>query len=284
VNTLDKNNRKMNKKEINEALGRFNQLTGYSPEKGMITERKQRVVYQDFADEDEEVEFGDEGAESSEEGGDEGGNPDFDFGDEGSPEGGEEGGDFDFGGEFGDEEGGEEEVDEFGTAGEFSAADDLELEDSEEVEEIDVTSIVTKSDEAKDAAQQAVSAAQQNSEYLKSMTDTISNLSGQLEKMDAILSRVSKLERDIKTPEEKLELRSLDSYPFNLKLTDYWNDKAAENDHYNITGGETTVNGQKKQYTISKDDVDTYNEEEVQGSFNPESDEDIHVYKRVRQY
>jgi hypothetical protein len=274
----------MAKKEIKETVNRFNQIMGYSPEEGIITERRERVVYQDYAEDDEE-----------------GGNTDFDFGDEGNPEdeGGdmpagdagaeasEEGGEFDFGAEeteemdFGGE--GSEIEDEFGTADEFSAADDVEaMED--DVEEIDVTAIVDKSEEAKEAAELAVSASQENSQYLKSMTDTISNLSNQLTKMDTILNRVTKLERDIKTPEEKLELRSLDSYPFNLKLTDYWEDKAAEDDNYNITGGESTVNGQTKEYTISKEDVDGYNEAEIATSFNPESDEDVTIYKRTQQY
>jgi len=278
------------KKEINETVNRFNQILGYSPEKGgnELNERKKRVVYQDYAEDDEDVKFGDEGAEASEEGGEE--NADFDFGDEGSPEGGDEG-EFDFGGEeggdefdFGGEEGGDEEVDEFGTASEFSAADEIE-DTGEDVEEIDVTAIVDKSDEAKEAAEMAVSTAQQNSEYLKSMTDTISNLSNQLTKMDTILNRVSKLEKDIKTPEEKLELRSLDSYPFNLKLSDYWEEKAAEDDNYNITGGETTVNGKTKEYTISKDDIDTFSEDEISNSFNPEADgEEVTIYKRQRGY
>ncbi len=275
----------MAKEEIKESLNRFKELMGYSPEKGVISERKTRRVYQDYAEDDEEggedVKYGDEGAEASEEGGDE--NPDFDFGDEGSPEGG--GDEFDFEDEFdlgGGE--GEEDVDEFGTASEFSAADEIE-DTGEDVEEIDVTAIVSKSDEAKEAAQQAVSTAQQNSEYLKTMTDTISNLTNQLDKMDTILSRVTKLEKDIKTPEEKLELRSLDSYPFNLKLTDYWADKAAEDDNYNITGGESMIDGQKKEYSISKEDVDNYNEQEIENSFNPENDgEEVTIWKRRKQY
>lgn len=244
-----------NKTGINEALTRFNQIMGYSPNKGIITERKVRRTYlsEDEPTEGEDVEGGD--------------NPEFDFG--GEPNEGEGNPEFDFGGGE-PQEGGEEEVDEFGTADEFSAADEIETVEGD-VEEIDVTSIVNKSDEAREAAQQAVTISQQNSEYLKSMNDTITNLTTQLSKMDTILSRVNKLETTIKTPEEKLELRSLDSYPFNLKLTDYWNDKASENDNYDISGGETTVNGQKKEYTISKSDIDDYNESDIKNSFMPES-------------
>jgi hypothetical protein len=274
----------MAKKELNEDLNRFQELFGYSPEKGVILERKKRVSYQDFADEDEEggeeIAFGDEGAEASEEGGEE--NPDFDFGDEGSPEG-EEGA---FGGEeeaFGDEGGeGEEEVDEFGTASEFSAADELEAEEGD-VEEIDVTAIVDKSEEASELARQAVSVGQENSEFLKSLTDKLSNLEAQLTKMDTIASKIGKLEQDIKTPEEKLELRSLDSYPFNLKLTDYWEEKASQNDNYDIVGA--SGKQQPKEFTISKDDVDDYNEAEIENSFNPEAEgEDVTIWKRKKQY
>lgn len=266
------------KKEINETLKRFNKIMGYDSSKGLISERKSRTIYQDYADEDEsEFDFGDEDKEGDE------GNADFDFGDEGSPEGGEDsdtgedfGDDTGFGGDFGDDE---EEVDEFGTAGEFSAADDIEDADSD-IEEIDVTAIVAKSDEAKEAAQQAVSSSQENSQYLKAMTDKLENLSNQLGKMDTIVNRISKIENSIKTPEEKLELRSLDSYPFNLKLTDYWQEKAAQDDNYKITTGEETVDGKTKEYTITKDEVEDYNETEIENSFNPEADIDAKVWKR----
>ena len=259
----------MAKKDIREDLSRFNEILGYSPEKGgMVNERKVRKAY---LAEDEPEEGGEEE------------NTDFDFGDEGSPEEGgeEENTDFDFGDEememdLGGEEG-EEETDEFGTAGEFSAADELEDIESE-VEEIDVTAIVDKSDEAKEAAEQAVSVSQQNSEYIKTVTDRIENLTAQLSKMDSILGKVTELERQIKTPEEKLELRSLDSYPFNLKLTDYWEDKAQQNDNYKVTTGD-----KQKEYTISKEDVDEYNEEEIANSFNPEGD-DVTIWKRKKQY
>lgn len=253
-----------NKNSINEDLSRFNQILGYDVEKGnIISERKVRRRYMDeydsYADDDEKEEGGDEG------------NEDFDFGDEGSPE--KEGGDdFDFGDAFdmdmeGDEEGGDEEVDEFGTASEFSAADELE---DDEVEEIDVTDIVSKSDEAKEMAQQAVSVGQENSSYLQSLTDKLENLEKQLSKMDNISKAITKLEQDIKTPEEKLELRSLDSYPFNMKLDDYWNEKASQNKHYQVSGGESMEDGQKREYVIKPEDVNDYSEADIKNTFNPE--------------
>jgi hypothetical protein len=90
-------------------------------------------------------------------------------------------------------------------------------------------------------------------------------------KMDTIASKISKLEQDIKTPEEKLELRSLDSYPFNMKLTDYWSEKAAQNKHYDISGGESNVNGKEIEYKLTPEDIDDFDDVNVKNSFVPES-------------
>ena len=256
---------------LKEDLERFKNLLGYDPIKGNnLTERiaANREGYKSSLLNEEDPEEGGEEETAPEEGGEEE-NTDFDFGDEGSPEeGGED--------EAAPEEGGEEEggEDEFGTAGEFTAADELEgaEESDEEVEEIDVTAIVKGSDDAKEMAQQAVTVGQQNSSYLQSLTDKLSNLENQLTKMDAIASKIGKLEQNFKTPEEKLELRSLDSYPFNMKLSDYWEEKASTDKNYRISTGENNEDGDKTEYVIDPKDLGAdYSEDQVKSSFNPES-------------
>lgn len=241
----------MERNNLNEELNRFNNLFKYNPSKG-ISEAKIRrpapgyLNEEEPEDEEEEFDFEDEeGAEGEEE------NTDFDFGDEGSPE--------------------EEVEDEFGTADEFSAAGDLEDATSDdEVEEIDVTDIVKGADEAKEMSKQAVTIGQENSSYLKSLTDKLSNLESQLSKMDTISTKISKLEQDVKTPEEKLELRSLDSYPFNQKLSDYWEEKAATDDRYKISTGKNNEDGHEREYVLSKDDVEDYSNDDIKKSFVPE--------------
>ncbi len=243
----------MNKKKLNEDLEKFRSLLGYDPSKG-ITEAKMRRPAPGYLTEEEPENEGDEETDTEEEGGFDFGDEetsasDFDFGDEGSPE---------------DEETVE---DEFGTADEFSAADELDTTE-DDVEEIDVTSIVTKSDEAKQMAQQAVNVGQENMSYLKSLTDKLSNLESQLSKMDTIASKLGKLESEIKTPEEKLELRSLDSFPFNMKLSDYWEDKASKDSRYKIYSGTEEEN--EKEYRLTKDELNSdYNEQDIKNSFNP---------------
>jgi hypothetical protein len=247
-----------NKQQLSEDLKRFNAIMGYSVE----GKRKLNEAPEDEKEGGDEFDFAKETPAADEEGGDE--NADFDFGDEGSPEGEDqgEGGDFDFGDEGSPEEGGGEMEDEFGTAGEFSAADDIESD--EEVEEIDVTAIVNKSDEAKQTAELAAQTSQETNTYVKDLTDKISNLEAQLSKMDSIMAKVSKIESDVKTPEEKLELRSLDSYPFNMKLTDYWSDKVNDpTNNYQVTNNDEEV------FNLTKDDLQDYNELDIKNSFNP---------------
>ena len=239
----------MEKKNLNEDLERFNNLIGYNPSEGnVVVEAKTRRTYLS----EEEPEAEEAPAEEEEiEGGD------FDFGEEGSPEG---------------EEAPAEEApmeDEFGTADEFTAAD--ELEDEGEVEEIDVTAIVGKSEEAKDLAQKAVTVGEKNTEFLQSLTDKLSNLESSLSKMDTIATKINKLEQDVKTPEEKLELRSLDSYPFNVNLSDYWEEKANKDKNYRISSGEENSNGEQKEYVIKPEDIENFNDNDIEKSFSPES-------------
>jgi hypothetical protein len=244
----------MAKNIINEDLKRFKSLLGYDPSKGnSINERVQPWRYSlNEAEPGEEEENTEETEEE---------NTDFDFGDAGNPEDDAVADEVEGGDEVEEKEG-EEPTDEFGTANEFSAADELEDEESD-VEEIDVTSIVSKSDEAREMAQQAVSVGQENMSYLKSLTDKLSNLESQLTKMDTIASKITKLEQDIKTPEEKLELRSLDSYPFNMKLTDYWEEKAAKDKNYRISGGESFEDGEKKEYVITPEMINNINPTDI---------------------
>ena len=74
-----------------------------------------------------------------------------------------------------------------------------------------------------------------------------------------------------KTPEEKLELRSLDSYPYNVKLDDFWK-KDIPGYEIEKTNGETF---KKKELVLTKDEVDDYSDQEVRDSFSiPDYDAD----------
>ena len=91
--------------------------------------------------------------------------------------------------------------------------------------------------------------------------------------MDKINSLETKFDRyREKTPEEKLMLRSLDSYPYNQTLTVFFADKKQEMEE---TG--------KNEYVLTSDEVQEYSPNEIKGTFN-EFDEikEHRIRRRIR--
>jgi hypothetical protein len=134
----------------------------------------------------------------------------------------------------------------------------------EEVE-VDVTSLVKGSEEAKQSADKAT----QNTEML---LQKLTDLESRLANMTAITNKIENLEQEIikrnPTPVEKLEMRSLSSYPFNQKITDYWADKEGAYDVMN------TGNKEPKEYVLKKDDVDaSYSDASIQKSFTADTND-----------
>lgn len=132
--------------------------------------------------------------------------------------------------------------------------------------EVDVTSLVKGSEEAKKAAD----VASQNSEMLlKKLTD----LENHVANMSKISDKIEGLEKEIikrnPTPVEKLEMRSLSSYPYSQKLTDYW---ATKEGPYDVMS-----NKKPKEYVLTKDDVNAdYSDTSVRQSFNaPDNSYDV---------
>jgi hypothetical protein len=130
----------------------------------------------------------------------------------------------------------------------------------EEDIEIDVTSLVKSTDEAKEAADNA----NKNAEML---LQKFSELEAKLQRVDDVNAKIENLEQEIvkrnPTPVEKLEMRSLDSFPYNQKLSDYWGEK-----HKNYETGD-----EKKEYVLTKDDVDSeYSYSQIKDSFKTPTD------------
>jgi deoxyribodipyrimidine photolyase-like uncharacterized protein len=101
------------------------------------------------------------------------------------------------------------------------------------------------------------------------MFDKLNDLESKLSQMDTILSKINDIEAKVekyreKSPEEKLQLRSLDSYPYNQKLTDFFADKEVEMQQ---TG--------KNEYVLTSDEVENYSDADIKKSFDtPINDEE----------
>jgi hypothetical protein len=111
--------------------------------------------------------------------------------------------------------------------------------------EVDVTQIVKGSEEAQKAASDA---SQKTSELLAKFSE----LEQRVAAMDSISSKIQDLEKEIvkrnPTPVEKIEMRSMHSFPYNIKLTDYWKD---------VEGYDVNDEKKPEEYILKKDDIDT---------------------------
>jgi len=134
------------------------------------------------------------------------------------------------------------------------ATDVTSTEPTEEggTEELDITDLVT--------SQKDIQSKQD--EYMNTMFSKLGDLEEKLSAMDAIFNKINDIENKIekyreKTPEEKLSLRSLDSYPYNQKLSDFFMDKQ---DEFEKTG--------KNEYILTSDEVENFSPNETKTTFN----------------
>jgi hypothetical protein len=127
--------------------------------------------------------------------------------------------------------------------------------------EVDVTAIVDGTKDAKKAAIKALKASKQTGEELM---NKLADLETRLARMDSVANKIEDLEKEIvkrnPTPVEKLEMRSLSSYPYNIKLSDYWSEKEGQYD---------VMNKQPKEYVLTQDDIDNdFTDSKIRDSFD----------------
>ena len=144
-----------------------------------------------------------------------------------------------------------EKIDDEGTSEETGT-------EGEESEELEITDLVN--------SQKNIETKQE--EYFENLFNQLSNLEAKLGEMDNVMNKLNSLENKIekyreKTPQEKLELRSYDSYPFNQKLSQFFDDKQEEMEK---TG--------KNDYVLTSDEVEDINVNDIKNSFQPGSQED----------
>ena len=137
-------------------------------------------------------------------------------------------------------------------------------EGGDETEEIDITDLVT--------TQQDIKTKQE--EFMDSLFTKLDDLQSKLSHMDQIMDKINSLENKYdkyreKTPEEKLMLRSLDSYPYNQKLTDFFDDKKGEMEE---TG--------KNEYVLTSDEVENFSPNEIKDTFNAFDEEEEKLEER----
>jgi len=163
--------------------------------------------------------------------------------------------------------------DEGGFGEEMPAEEPLPAEPVEDEVELDVTDLVNSTEEAKLTADETNASVANLINQFNALQGQLSKMDGLSKNIEALGGKVTDLEHDIErrnpTPEEQIEMRSLDSYPYNLKLSDYWLDNE---DKLKIPN--QTIDGKEKEYVLTKDEVNTYSPNEIKKSFGADYDEE----------
>jgi hypothetical protein len=125
-------------------------------------------------------------------------------------------------------------------------------------EELDITDLVK--------SQKNVESKQDD--YFEQLFSHLENLESKLGEMDSIVDKLNSLEAKVekyreKTPQEKLELKTLDSGPFNQKLSDFFIDKQ-----------EDMEKSGKNEYVLTSDEVKDFSPNEIQKTFRDFDDEE----------
>ena len=118
-------------------------------------------------------------------------------------------------------------------------------------EELDITDLVDSQKKIGDKQE----------EYFQNLFGQLETLQSKLGEMDGLVQKLNDLEAKIekyreKTPEERLELRTLDSGPYNQKLSDFFADKQ----------GDLEKSG-KNEYVLTTDEVQSFSPNEIKKTF-----------------
>jgi len=154
-----------------------------------------------------------------------------------------------------------------------AAPDAAPAADMNSTEEIDITDLV---DMVKSVKKGQEDSQNNNSDVVSKMDDVftkLTDLESKLGEMNQIISKIDELGQKVqemkpKSAEEKLEMRSLDSYPFNQNPQQFFDSKIPE----------MQASG-KNEYILTKNDVQDYTNNMIKDTFNPQNDtEDEYKY------
>lgn len=146
---------------------------------------------------------------------------------------------------------------------------DLEGDTADNTEELEVTDIVNMTKETGEKTDELETTISKQSENLNSLINKLDDLESKLNNMDKIISAVDNLEDKFEkyrpqTPVEKLELRYLDSGPFNQSPKDYWEEKSDK----------LKKQKDKHEYVLNGEEVSDYNEGDIKNSWVYSPDEE----------
>ena len=139
-------------------------------------------------------------------------------------------------------------------------------------EEVDITDLVNMSKSVKDDVEKFKTDSSNVANKMDDIFTKLNDLESKLGDMNQIVAKIDELGAKVEqmkpeTPQEKLEMRSLDSYPFNQKPQEFFANKMNQ-----------MKQSGKNEYVLTKDEVTNY-PQDIKNTFNPNEEEDVDEYK-----
>ena len=144
-----------------------------------------------------------------------------------------------------------------------------DMEDEDE-EVIDVEDITNAQEKMNDKVNSVGRNLNQVDDRISKLFDTIDKMERMIDANNAEIAAFKKeFEKRNPTPTEKLNLRSLDSYPFNVNPKDYWAEKGIANPGTSSVYKAYSDNEEPttQEYEITNKDVDDFDERKIGNSF-----------------
>ena len=141
-----------------------------------------------------------------------------------------------------------------------------------DTEEIDITDLVNMTKSIKKELDSKKSDTTNVDSKMNDVFTKLDDLEKKLSSMDNIISKIEDLGSKVenmrpKSPQEKLNMRSLDSYPFNQNPQQFF---AQKQDEMQLSG--------KNEYVLTKDDVINYSKENIKNTFNSNLENEEYKY------
>lgn len=146
-------------------------------------------------------------------------------------------------------------------------AEPIDVSSDPDVEKLDDKEKDNNELEITDLVKSQKNVEKKQDEYFEQLFGHLETLENKLGEMDEIVNKLNSLEAKVekyreKTPQEKLELKTIDSGPFNQKLSDFFIDKQ-----------EDMEKSGKNEYVLTSDEVKDFSPNEIQKTFRDYDDE-----------
>lgn len=183
----------------------------------------------------------------------------------------------------GDDGNGRQDSEEDGQDMDFGDSDGMDDDSDGMNDNITETSPMEDDDEVIDVDE--LTSAQEKSEIkIDGVNDKLTRLLGVIIKFQTALDQNSRKIEDLKaelekrnpTPTEKLNLRSLDSYPYNVTPQEYWSKDIAHKDNYMVNANnDIDTSKENKIFRITDNDIKGGNDREIYKSMDYKLDDFI---------